>query len=571
MQVRQPIVAVLGHVDHGKTTVLDYIRGSCVASREAGAITQHIGATEVPIDAVHAICGPLLKGKQFKVPGLLFIDTPGHFAFTTLRARGGALADMAVLIIDINEGIMPQTVESIEILKKYKTPFVIAANKIDTITGWKKGGGTFPQRFEKQNERAKKEFEEKLYKLIGTLYEKGFSADRYDRIRDFTKNVAIIPLSAKTGEGIPELVMVLIGLAQRFLEENLLTQEGAAEGTVLEVKEEKGFGTTIDAIIYNGIIRESDKIALGGRNGPFVTTIRALLKPRPLDEIRDPSDKFLKVKEAHAACGIKIAAPELEHTFAGAPIRVVTELEEDMKKIAQEMSIHIAAEEEGIILKADAIGSIEALVFILKEHNIPIRKAEVGDISRRDVVEAQTNADPLNRVVVGFNVKKLPDVEESQGVKIITDRVIYHLIETFEEWRETRKREIEEEKRRSITYPGMVRFLPNCTFRVSKPAVIGVRVIAGEIRPGQKLIRDDGKPAGKIKSIQMEQRTLSKATAGMEVAIALEGVTVGRQIKPEQTFLVDIGREEIQQLLEMELSPDESDVLEKLIKVKREK
>jgi len=569
MYIRQPIVAVLGHVDHGKTTLLDYIRGSCVAAREAGAITQHIGATEVPIDAIKKLCGNLLKGKKFKVPGLLFIDTPGHFAFTTLRARGGALADLAVLVIDINEGIMPQTEESIEILRKYRTPFVVAANKIDAITGWKKVDGVISQRLEKQIEATKAEFDEKFYKLVEKLYEKGFSAERYDKIRDFTRNVAIVPISAKTGEGIPELLMILIGLAQKFLEKNLVTEEKEAEGTVLEVKEEKGLGTTVDAIIYNGIIREGDKIVLGGKNKPIITMVRALLKPKPLDEIRDPSDRFLNVKEAYAACGIKIAAPNLEETFAGAPIKVVKNLEEDIRKINQEMSIDIETQDEGIILKADAVGSLEAISFILKEKGIAIRKAGVGDISKRDIVEAQTNADPLNRVVIGFNVKVLPEVEDKQDVEIITDKVIYHLLDKLDEWIGKRKKEIEEEKRKEITHPGMIKFLPNYTFRVSKPAIIGVRVIAGEIRPGQKLIREDGKPVGKIKSIQKEKKSLSKAIQGMEVAIAIEGATVRRKIKPGQIMFVDISQSEIKKLLEMDLTPDERDVLEKVIKIKR--
>lgn len=571
MYIRQPIVAVLGHVDHGKTTLLDFIRGSCIASKEAGAITQHIGATEVPIDAIKRICGDLLKGKKFKIPGLLFIDTPGHFAFTTLRARGGALADLAILIVDINEGIMPQTEESIKILKKYKTPFVVAGNKIDAISGWRKVDGVISKRLKNQIEMARKEFDEKFYKLVGKLYERGFSGERYDKIRDFTKNVAIVPVSAKTGEGIPELIMILIGLAQRFLEKNLVTHEIPAEGTVLEVKEEKGLGTTIDAIIYDGVIKEGDKIVLGGKNKPFVTNIRALLKPKPLEEIRESSDKFLNVKEAFAACGIKIVAPGLEETFAGSPLKVLKNLEEDIKKINQEMSVNIPTEEEGIILKADAVGSIEALSFILKENKIPIRKAEVGDISRRDVVEARTNSNPLNRVILGFNVKILPDVDDTKEVEIIEGNIIYHLLEEFEKWIENKKKEIEEEKRKKITYPGMIKFLPNCTFRISKPAIIGVRVLAGEIRPGQKLIKEDGRNVGKIKSIQMEQRSLQKANAGMEVAIAVEGATVGRQIKQEDILFVDINREEIQKLIDMPLSPDERDIIEKLMKIKRGK
>jgi len=560
-------VSVLGHVDHGKTTLLDYIRGTTITAREAGAITQHIGATEVPLDAIIKICGPLLKGKKFKVPGLLFIDTPGHFAFITLRARGGALADLAILVIDINEGIMEQTDESIKILKKYKTPFVVAANKIDAIPGWKKTEGILAQRLNAQNEATRKEFDTRLYKLIGSLYDRGFSAERYDKIRDFTRNVAVVPISAKTGEGIPELLMVLIGLAQRFLEKNLESEERPGKGVVLEVKEERGLGTTIDAIVYDGVIRVGDKIAIGGKEAPFITTIRALLKPKPLDEIRDPTDRFDSVKECKAACGIKIAAPELEKTFAGAPIKVVENVDEDLKEIKNEMKIDVKTEDEGIIIKADAIGSLEALSFLLKSKGIPIRKAEVGDISKRDIMEALTNSDPLNRVVIGFNVKLLE--ENSENVEIIRERVIYKLIEKFEEWRERKKREIEEQKRKEMNYPGMLLLLPDYVFRVSKPAIVGVRVLAGEIRTGQKLIRDDGKVVGKIKSIQSEKRTIQSARQGMEVAIAIEGATVGRQIKPGQILYVDISQGEIDKLLEMDLTPDERDVLEKIIKIKR--
>ena len=112
MAIRQPVVSVLGHVDHGKTKLLDRIRGTSVQAREAGAITQHIGATEVPIEHIYKVCSKLIGQKKFDVPGLLFIDTPGHHSFVTLRARGGSLADLAVLVIDIREGLMPQTIES---------------------------------------------------------------------------------------------------------------------------------------------------------------------------------------------------------------------------------------------------------------------------------------------------------------------------------------------------------------------------------------------------------------------------------------------------------------------------
>ena len=564
--VRQPIVSVLGHVDHGKTTLLDYIRGSTVALREAGAITQHIGATEVPIDVIREMCGELLKGKDFTLPGLLFIDTPGHHAFTTLRRRGGSIADIAILIVDINEGFKPQTYESLMILKQYKTPFVVAVNKIDTITGWRKEKGILPERLEKQSELARSIFEEKIYDIIGTLSEHGFSSDLYSNIKDFTRNVAIVPISAKTGEVVPELLMILVGLAQRFLEKHLTIEKGPAKGTVLEVKEERGLGTTVDVIFYSGTLRATDTIAVGTRNEPVITKIKALLKPKPLDEIRDPRERFENVEEVHAACGIKISAPNLEDVIPGSPLRVVTPENRDkiIEEIKEQTELHIELDEEGAVAKADTIGSLEAIVKEAKSRNIKIRKAEVGNVSKRDIIEASATNDPLQRVILAFNVKILPEAEEemkNHDVEVIREDVIYTLMERYEEWVYKKREEIERAKREAIPRPGMIKFLPGYVFRVSKPAIIGVRVLAGRIKPGMKLIKEDGKVVGTIKSIQSEKKSLNEAIQGQEVAISIEGPTVGRQIKEEDILYTDLPEGVVRKLKEMgDLTYDEREV-----------
>jgi len=573
--VRQPIVSVLGHVDHGKTTLLDYIRGSTVALREAGAITQHIGATEVPIDVIKEMCGELLKGKDFTLPGLLFIDTPGHHAFTTLRRRGGSIADIAILIVDINEGFKPQTYESLMILKQYKTPFVVAVNKIDTITGWRKEKGILPERLKKQSELARSIFEEKIYDIIGTLSEHGFSSDLYSNIKDFTRNVAIVPISAKTGEGVPELLMILVGLAQRFLEKHLTIEKGPAKGTVLEVKEERGLGTTIDVIIYSGTLRATDTIAVGTRNEPVITKIKALLKPKPLDEIRDPRERFENVEEVHAACGIKISAPNLEDVIPGSPLRVVTPENKDkiIEEIKEQTELHIELDDDGAVAKADTIGSLEAIVKEAKSRNIKIRKAEVGNVSKRDIIEASATNDPLQRVILAFNVKILPEAEEemkNHDVEVIREDVIYTLMERYEEWVYKKREEIERAKREAIPRPGMIKFLPGYVFRASKPAIIGVRVLAGRIKPGMKLIKEDGKVVGTIKSIQSEKKSLSEAIQGQEVAISIEGPTVGRQIKEEDILYTDLPEGVVRKLKEMkDLTYDEREVLNKIIEIKR--
>lgn len=567
--IRQPIVSVLGHIDHGKTQLLDSIRGSTVIEREAGRITQHIGATEVPIDVIYRICGSLLGRKRFTFPGLLFIDTPGHQAFTTLRVRGGALSDLAVLVVDINEGFKPQTVESLNILKRYKTPFVVAANKIDLINGWVSEKKPFAESYKKQVERARDAVDEKIYEIVGKIYNYDFSSERYDRITDFTKNIAIVPISAKTGEGIQDLLMVLVGLAQRFLEKQLKTGEGPGEGTVLEVKEEKGLGPTVDVIIYNGSVKQGDTVVLGGIERPIVTKVKALLKPKALDEIRDPTERFKSVKNVSAASGVKISGKHLEDVIAGAPLKVVVNnMDEIVRSIQSECKIVIETKENGVVVKADAIGSLEGLAFELKNKGIPIKKAEVGDVSRRDVTEASTVSDSLRRVVLGFNVKVLPDVKEEQA-KLFVNSVIYKLLDDYEEWGIKRKAELEKEKREEIVYPGKIKILEGCIFRVSRPAIVGVRVIGGRIRAGQELMKNDGKIVGKIKSIRSVEESYKEAISGKEVAIAMNEPTVGRQIKENDVLYVSIPESDVKKLSALELTFDEKEIINDVIEIKR--
>ena len=569
LMIRQPIVSVLGHIDHGKTQLLDTIRGTTVIEREAGRITQHIGATEVPIDVIYMICGSLLGRKRFTFPGLLFIDTPGHQAFTTLRARGGALSDLAVLVVDINEGFKPQTVESLNILKRYKTPFVVAANKIDLISGWVSEKKPFAESYRKQVERARDAVDEKIYEIVGKIYNYGFSSERYDRITDFTKNVAIVPISAKTGEGIQDLLMVLVGLAQRFLEKQLKTEEGPGEGTVLEVKEEKGLGPTVDVIIYNGSVKQGDTVVLGGIDRPIVTKVKALLKPKPLDEIRDPTERFKSVKNVSAASGVKISGKHLEDVIAGAPLKVaVNNADEIIRNIQSECKIVIETEEDGVVVKADAIGSLEGLAFELKNKGIPIKKAEVGDVSRRDVTEASTVSDPLRRAVLGFNIKVLPDVKEEQA-KLFVNNVIYKLLDDYEEWCIKRKVELEKEKREEIVYPGKIKILEGCIFRISRPAIVGVRVLGGRIKIGQELMMNDGKIVGKIKSIRSVEESYKEAISGKEVAIAMNEPTVGRQIKENDVLYVSIPENDAKKLSALELTFDEKEILNDVTEIKR--
>ncbi|MFQ5620483.1 MAG: translation initiation factor IF-2, partial [Candidatus Nanoarchaeia archaeon] len=401
--LRKILLTVVGHVDHGKSSILDAIRGTTVAEREAGLITQAIGASIIPLETINRTCKTLLQatGKSFTVPGLLAIDTPGHAAFSNLRKRGGALADIAVVVVDINEGFRPQTEEAIEILRASKTPFIIAANKMDLIPSWQPDPNTpLLASLPKQPANTQTAFENKFYEIIGQMYEKfQMNAERFDRLEDYTKQIAVVPVSAKTGEGIPELLMVAMGLAQRFLEQNLQKDEKRpAKGTILEVKDEKGLGTTMDAIIYDGHIKVNDPLIIGGIDGPIVTKVKALFEPAPLAEMREKRSKFKSVKEVHAATGVKISAKDIQDVIGGMPFETDPDIEAAKARVQEAIEeTRIDTEEEGIIIKADSIGSLEALTVLLREKEISIRKASIGNITRKDIIDAESNLekDPL--------------------------------------------------------------------------------------------------------------------------------------------------------------------------------
>jgi translation initiation factor 5B len=558
-KVRTPIVCVMGHVDHGKTSLLDRIRGSSVVTSEVGAITQHIGATIVPIDAIRSMSGTM--GKSINIPGLLFIDTPGHHAFTTLRARGGALADMAILVVDINQGFQPQTIEALQILRNCRTPFVVAATKVDRIHGWRVfENESILTSFAKQNDRVKGDLENKTYEIVGKLAELDFSADRFDRISDFKRNLAIVPVSAHTGEGISDLLLVMIGLAQRYMGEELaLLVEGPGAGTVLEVKEERGLGTTLDVILYDGTLAIGDEIAVAAQDTVVVTKVRSLLKPRPMKEIL-VEDRFERVKSVAAAAGIKVTAPNLENVIAGSPFFVIRGNREEVEaRIKKEITeIHVKLADEGIVIKADTIGALEALCKELEGKGIGVMRAEVGPVSRHDLIDTETIKNPVFRVLLSFNTPILPDAAEMiknplyTQVKVFEGRVIYQLIDQYLAWRDEQKKLQEKQRFEHIVMPAKIRLLPDCVFRQSNPAVVGVRVLGGKLRSDVNLIKTDGKKVGHLKSMQLRQESIREADAGLEVAISIEGVTVGRQLNVGDDLFVDIPERHVK-VLEREM------------------
>lgn len=587
MPIRQPIVCVLGHVDSGKTLILDKIRKTTVGAREVGGITQHIGASFFPVETLKQLIGPSLSAIKsgIEIPGLLVIDTPGHEAFTNLRRRGGSVADIAILVIDVLRGFEAQTFECIEILKARKTPFIVAVNKIDRVPGWKSQPDTaFLKSYAAQNSYVKEDLDNKLYEIMGSFSRLALSTDRFDRVRAFTSTVALVPVSAKTGEGINELLMVLVGLTQQYLKKQLQTTEGPAKGSVLEVKEEPGLGLTLNAIIYDGTLQKDDLIVVGGKEKPIVTRIRAILVPKPLDEMRDPRDKFSSVDSVFAAAGVKIVAAGLEGALAGAPLYAVASgetpehyaqlIEDEIKKI------RIVTQNEGVILKADTLGSLEAIAEILKQNNVQVRIADVGDVSKRDIVEASSvkARQPLLGVILAFGVKILPDAEEeavSRGVQVFREQIVYHLIENYLKWVKSRSEAKIEQELEKMVKPGKIVVMPGYIFHKAKPAIFGVEVLEGTLKAKTSLIRaQSGEDIGELQQIQDQGKAVPEATRGMQVAVSMDKPIVGRHVFEKDVLYVKVPEADVrtfQNVFADKLTDEEQAVLKDYVAAMRKK
>ncbi|AAK40570.1 translation initiation factor IF-2 [Saccharolobus solfataricus] len=580
-RLRQPIVVVLGHVDHGKTTLLDKIRGTTVVKKEPGEMTQEVGASFVPSYIIEKLAEPLKKVIPIKlqIPGLLFIDTPGHEYFSNLRRRGGSVADIAILVVDITEGLQKQSIESIQILRERKVPFLIAANKIDKIPGWKSNNDIpFLASIEKQRNDVKVYLDNLVYNLVSQLANLGFSSERYDRIKDFTKTVAIVPVSAKTGEGVADLLALLAGLTQRYLETRLKFAEGPAKGVILEVKEDPGLGHTIDVIIYDGVLKKNDTIILGGINGIIITKVRGIFVPRPLQDMKLSKYDLTPIDEVYAAAGVKISAPNLEEALAGSPIYVVedeSKVERYKQQIEEEIKeVRLYSDIDGIILKADSLGTLEALVSALQREGIPIRLADIGPISKRDVIEASIVAQRSKEygIIAAFRVKLLQGIDTS-GIKILYNEIIYQLIEDIKKHINDVR---EAEKRRTfdtLILPGKIKILPGYVFRRSDPVVVGIEVIGGIIRPKYPLIKEDGRRVGEVLQIQDNKKSLERATKGMEVAISIKGnIMIGRHVNEGDVLYTDVPKEDLEILVNKypsSITDDMREVIKEIIRIKR--
>ncbi|XP_043202622.1 eukaryotic translation initiation factor 5B-like [Amphibalanus amphitrite] len=563
--LRAPVICVLGHVDTGKTKILDKLRRTNVQEGEAGGITQQIGATNVPLKAIEEQQKFVKKHKvaELKIPGLLIIDTPGHESFSNLRSRGSSLCDLAILVVDIMHGLEPQTIESINMLKTKKTPFVVALNKIDRLYDWETGRGKDVEDICKSQARnTVLEFEQRTNETIVQLAEQGLNAKLFYENDNPREYLSLVPTSAITGEGMGNLMALVVMMTQNMLTKRLMYSD-ELQATVLEVKQIPGLGTTIDVILVNGTLREGSTIVVAGTDGPIVTQIRSLLMPQPLKELR-VKNAYQEFKEIRAAQGVKIAAKELEKAIAGLNLMVAEhpdEIEICKALVAKELRSALSAiklSDHGVYVQASTLGSLEALLEFLRTSKIPYSGVRIGPVVKRDVMKASVmlDRDPEFAVILAFDVKVERDAQEmadSAGVTIFQADIIYHLFDKFMKHREDLKNKKREEHKHIAVFPCKIRVLPQFIFNSRDPIVMGVSVEAGIVKTGTPICVPSKEFLflGYISTVEINHKQVEVARKGQEVCIKIEAVPgespkmFGRHFDETDMLVSRISRESI--------------------------
>ena len=487
---RPPVVTIMGHVDHGKTSLLDYIRNTHVVSKEAGGITQAIGAYQVEIN-----------GNK-----ITFIDTPGHAAFTEMRARGAKITDIVVIIVAADDGVMPQTKEAIDHAKSAKVPIIVAINKIDKTAA-------------------------NVDKIMSEMSEYGLTPEEWGGDTIFVK------LSAHTGENVDLLLENIIALAE--MEELKANPKRYAVGTVIESKLDKNKGVTASLLINNGTLRLGDPIVVGSTFGKVRTLKdcngKDLTSAEPsmpveitgLNEVPVAGDKFMAFESEKTARSVaeKRSVLEKEKKFT----KKAVSLEDLFERIES------GHKEINVVLKTDVKGSEEAVKNALEKINVEgvkvtVIRSGVGTITESDVVLASAS----NAIIIGFNVvpsSKTKEAAKNYNVDIRLYNIIYKLVEEIES---AMKGMLDPEYEEVTTGEAEIRQI----FKFSKVGnIAGVHVTSGIVKNNSecKLIRDGVIiTTTKIKSLQREKDQVKEVKSGFDCGITLENYT---DIKVGDTIL----------------------------------
>ncbi|KAF4650086.1 hypothetical protein FOZ61_000687 [Perkinsus olseni] len=538
LPLRAPVICVLGHTDAGKTKLLDRIRSSKVQEGEAGGISQHIGATMLPREALARISASLQRDEELemKVPGLLLLDTPGHETFNNLRHRGSSICDVGIVVVDIMHGVEKQTKEAIALLRDQRRPFVLALNKVDRLYGWQPDtSASIRKALENQQGGTSDEFHTRWTKVRVQLAELGLNASLcWELGRHEKKDISVVPVSALTGEGIPDLLFLLSSFCQRFLSNRLAMKASPLVCTVLEVREVVGMGVCADVILVQGSLHEGDHISLRSRSSEVVTsTIRALVTPKPLEELRSQSGGAAAYNYYHSVTGtaaVRISGPNLSNVQAGSLLTVDETKARSIAPTTVTSPCVNLANGVGITMKCSSMGGVEALTKLVKDLRAPIGLAAIGDVHLLDIRKTSCVLSNHSKygIVLAYDVKVNSDARseaEKLGVRIIEGNVIYKLVEELKMYLEEKEAERQREEAAMAVFPCVVSIVPSLVLSRKPPLHFGLYVEEGVLRIGTPLCVASRKQVqlGKVVSMKStnDEKAVEEATAGDTVMVRL--------------------------------------------------
>lgn len=560
--LKAPVVCFLGHVDAGKTSLMDIIRDTSIQENESGGITQNIGSSFISIADIREKT-TTIKGKfcvEHIIPGFLIIDTPGHQAFSSLRERGSSLCDLGILVIDIEEGLQPQTIESIKLLTSKKVPFVIAATKLDKIYNWEETNCLSLQNaFKKQTKDVVMTVVSYIDSIKYELKKEGVKSEFYSKNKKTNRVYSIIPVSSKTKEGLADLLSFLVYLSQNWMS-GKITYQDKIKASIMNCHQDRNQGWVIDVILSNGTLNIGDKFAVAKKSGPHLFTVRNLLTQNTNSKL------WIQHQSVRASAGVRILGSSLDNCYTGTRLYLAIDPKKALEKVDRELTDFWKVfnyNQNGIVLMAETLGELEACYNVFKEQSINVLDVKIGRLVDTDIGRVKLKLDGElkneNRVIIFFGDKtekqktELDKCAISHKIKLIISPVVYHLLEKYQEYKD----KCLENRRVTLTNSGEAIF--PCRLRILKQHIymtggsddilMGVKVMKGILHKGTPLIVP-GKNVvlGKVISIQKNHKELDKLESGKEACIRVnkdDYVSYGRHFDFKDIVVSHISRESI--------------------------
>ena len=571
--LKSPICSFMGHVDAGKTSLMDVIRNTKVQEKEAGGITQSIGSSFVNIEDIVDITN-VINGKfevKPEIPGILIIDTPGHEAFNTLRERGSSLCDIAILVVDINDGVKPQTIESIKLLRDKRVPFVIAATKLDTIYNYKV---TEEISLRKALKQQKKEtinmIETSMYDIQYELEKEGIKSVFYFKNKNPQKVYSIVPVSSRTKEGIADLLALMIYISQNWMNKKITYQE-EVDATIMESYQDSKHGWVLDIILKNGTINVGDKFIVCGRESSRTITVRKLLVKK---------NKLEDVKSVRASDGIRVIASNCDNCYSGTKLYPIDNNEKEVLQIANEEIDNywksFDLDQIGVCIQAKTFGELDALYQLVKKDGIPIMSVSLKKLGEKDFDRIKIKTDNIDdleyNTLLYFgeldNFDKFDKVAKEKGIKLFNSEIVYGLIDEYKKYS---KQCLEERQKKQIAsgnaiYPCKLKIFKQHIYMKggTNNLLFGVKVLEGKLRIGSPLYvvkkerfekdkiynmkTEKEYGLGIVTSLQKNNEDIELANQGDEVCIRLDNVNeliFSRHFDHKDTIISHLSRESI--------------------------